>query len=134
MKGQNASAAGSVLQSLIGEEGNKLVILMEDEMPDETTLETICWIWDTDFEYLKDDKIRKIIVSGRRHFDHNVRLLTAGIERSRMVHFEDDREIVNNLDVKGIDKIYILYDVEAFSRSKLVLKEVKEYLEKIHED
>ncbi len=134
MKGQNASAAGSVLQSLIGEEGNKLVILMEDEMPDETTLETICWIWDTDFEYLKDDKIRKIIVSGRRHFDHNVRLLTAGIERSRMVHFEDDREIVNNLDVKGIDKIYILYDVEAFSRSKLVLKEVNEYLEKIHED
>ena len=129
MKGQNASAAGSVLQSLVAEDGIKEVILMEDEMPDETTLETICWIWDTDFEYLKDDKIAKIIVSGRRHFDHNVRLLTAGIDKDKMVHFEDDEEIISHLETAGIDKIYILYDVEALSRSKNVLKAVKEYLE-----
>jgi len=124
MKGQNASAASTVLQSLISQPGDKEIILMEDEIPDETSIETICWIWDTDFEYLKDDKIKRIIISGKRHLDHSVRLLCAGIDEDIMIDFEEDEEIPQHLMIDGIDKIYILYDIMALSRSRKVMERV----------
>ena len=62
MKGQNAYAASTVLEALSETDGSKEVILMLDEIPDETGLETICWIWDTNFELLNDPNIKKIIV------------------------------------------------------------------------
>ena len=128
MKGQNAYAASSVLQALVKAKGNKEIVMMLDEIPDETGLETICWIWDTSFEYLKDESIRKIIVSGKRHLDHKVRLLVAGIDENKLVTVENDDEIYQHLIRDSVDKIYILYDVMALSRSRKVTQKIMEDL------
>ena len=123
MKGQNAYAASTVLDSVKKDDGSKEVILMLDEIPDETGLETICWIWDTNFELLNDPSIRKIIISGKRHLDHVVRLLQAGIDKKIMVDVEDDKDIYPHL-IKDVDKIYILYDIMALKRSKAVAENI----------
>lgn len=124
MKGQNAYAASSVLEAVKNAEGNKEVILMLDEIPDETGMETICWIWDTNYELLNDDKIKRIIVSGKRHLDHKLRLLTSNVNENKIINFEDDKDINANLLKQDIDKIFILYDVMALSRSRKVAEEI----------
>ncbi len=127
MKGQNAYAASTVLEALKKADGEKEVILMLDEIPDETGMETICWIWDTNFELLNDPKIRKIIIAGKRHLDHKVRLLYASIDENKMVDVEDDRDIYPHL-IKDVDKIFVLYDVMALSRSRIVTDRIIEIL------
>ena len=127
MKGQNAYAASTVLEALRKTDGEKEVILMLDEIPDETGMETICWIWDTNFELLNDPKIKKIIIAGKRHLDHKVRLLYAGIDENRMVDVEDDQDIYPHL-IKDVDKIFVLYDVMALTRSRIVTDRIIEIL------
>ena len=128
MKGQNAYAASTVLEALSETDGSKEVILMLDEIPDETGLETICWIWDTNFELLNDPSIKKIIVSGKRHLDHRLRLLEAGIDPDKLVDVEDDEEICPHL-IKDVQNIFVLYDIMALKRSRAVceniIKEIK---------
>lgn len=123
MKGQNAYAASTVLEALSETDGSKEVILMLDEIPDETGLETICWIWDTNFELLNDPGIKKIIVSGKRHLDHKVRLLQAGIDPKKLVNVENDDEIYPHL-IKDVDSIFVLYDIMALKRSKAVAENI----------
>ena len=123
MKGQNAYAASTVLQALNETDGSKEVVLMLDEIPDETGLETICWIWDTNFELLNDPSIKKIIVSGKRHLDHKVRLLQAGIDPDKLVNVEDDEEVYSHL-IKDVDNIFILYDIMALKRSRAVAENI----------
>ncbi len=129
MKGQNAYAASTVLEALRKAQGSKEVILMLDEIPDETGMETICWIWDTNFELLNDPEIKKIIVSGKRHLDHRVRLLLAGVDPEKLTDVEDDEDIYTHL-IADVDRIYVLYDVMALSRSRIVtdniIKKIRE--------
>ena len=101
---------------------------MLDEIPDETGLETVCWIWDTNYELLKEEKIRKIIFSGKRYLDHRVRLLAAGVPEDRFVTVEEDGEILEHLQKDGIDTIYVLYDIMALRRSRKVTEEIMEAL------
>ena len=128
MKGQNPSAAGAVLETLNDTEGTKEIILMVDEVPDVTGMETICWLWDTDFEFLNDPSIRKIIVCGRRHLDHKVRLLCAGIEPDKLVTVDDEDKLMPLLETEGIDNIFILHDVMRLDRSDKVYSNVVKYL------
>ena len=127
MKGQNAYAASTVLEALNKADGSKEVILMLDEIPDETGLETICWIWDTNFELLNDPSIRKIIVSGKRHLDHKVRLLMADLDPDKIVDVEDDKDIYPHL-IKDVDKVFVLYDIMALRRSRAVTEKIIEKL------
>ena len=127
MKGQNAYAASTVLDAVNKSEGTKEIVLMLDEVPDETGMETICWIWDTNFELLKDPNIKKIIICGRRHLDHKVRLLYPGIPENKMVDVRDDEDIYPHL-IKDVDKIFVLYDVMALRRSRAVTEGIIERL------
>ena len=128
MKGQNAYAASSVLDAVVNSDGIKEIVMMLDEIPDETGLETICWIWDTNFELLNNENIKRIIVSGKRHLDHKVRLLTAGVDENKLITVEDDPDIYQYLLADGIDKIYVLYDIMALSRSRNVTDRIIEEL------
>lgn len=124
MKGQNASAASTVLKSLNESDKNKEIILMLDEIPDDSAIETISWIWDTDFEFLNNDSIKRIIVSGKRYLDHKVRLLTANVNPKILFTVEDDEQLYQYLDTINIEELYILYDIMALKRSKKVMNRI----------
>lgn len=124
MKGQNAYAASTIIQSLLNDDSNKQIILMLDEIPDETGLETISWIWDSDYELFNDKTVKRIIVSGKRYLDHKLRLLTAGVDSSIVFAKENDEDLYQHLKYDDIDKIYILYDIMALKRSKIVMNNI----------
>lgn len=53
-KGQNVSAASTVFEYLAKEPSKKeLILLLDEHYGDDPNIETITWLYETDFEYLK---------------------------------------------------------------------------------
>lgn len=132
-KGQNVSASSVVFEYLSKEEKDIEAILILNEAygnVDET--ETVTWLYETDFEYLKRDNIKKIIVGSNKYLDYKVRLLLAGIPEEKIICIEDEYETYKYVSTKGIDKIYILYEVDCYTKAKVIIDKVKDRI--IEED
>ena len=71
----------------------------------------MAFLYDTDFEFLKDDDIERIVVVGVRAKDILCRLLIAGIPAEKIATVESEDNILDVLELrKGLD-VYILYEV-----------------------
>ena len=124
---QNPIACTAACDFVRKEPGKKAVILiLEDFYDRRRTSENIAWIYETDFEFLKQDDVVQIIVGGKRATDYLVRLLIAGIDRSRIVCCASETETVQHLQWDKFDKLMILYDLyntESLSQIKKQLQE-----------
>ena len=98
---------------------------MLDDLEDNyKSSETISWLYDTDFEFLNKNNIRNIIVAGPRCYDMKVRLLLAGISDSKIIIMENQKDIVNFVNIDGIDKLYYLYDLVALNMARNIEKSI----------
>lgn len=130
-KGQNATATSTVFECLAKDEGEKEIILLLDEVFDNPKKsETIAWIYDSDYEFLNNPHVRKIVVGGERYLDHRLRLLLAGVPEDRIVCVRDPYETAAYIDPEGLDRIYVLHDVNSISRGRIVRDAVKERIER----
>lgn len=126
-KGQNPTAASTVFEFLAKDPAKKELILILDEVFDNPRKsETIAWIYDTDYEFLKQASIRKIVLGGARYLDHRLRLLLAGIPAEKLVCVREELDTPNYVDTDGIEKIYVLHDVNAISRGRKVRDAIKQ--------
>jgi predicted RNA-binding Zn-ribbon protein involved in translation (DUF1610 family) len=126
-KGQNVSAASTVFEYLAKEPSKKELILLLDEVFDDPRkTETVTWIYESDFEFLKNDNIKKIIMGGERYLDYRLRLLLAGIPEEKIVCVRDEYDTPNYVDTDGIDKIYVLHDVDSITKGRKIRNAVKE--------
>lgn len=124
-KGQNPVACSSVINYVASDDCKKDVILMLDDLEDNyKSSETISWLYDTDFEFLNKNNIRNIIVAGPRCYDMKVRLLLAGISDSKIIIMENQKDIVNFVNIDGIDKLYYLYDLVALNMARNIEKSI----------
>ena len=122
-KGQNPVACSRVCDFVRKEEGDKAVILTIDDYFDrKETSENIAWFFDTDFEFLNDEKVKQVIVGGRRQYDLKLRLLMAGIPENKIACIEDDTKTAELVDLNKSDKVYILYDVFTTDHFALPIK------------
>lgn len=111
-KGQNPVACSIVFKYVKEEDENKEVILLiEDYHDNKESSENIAWLYDTDFEFLNDDTIEKIIVGGARANDIKFRLLLANVPKEKIVAVRDEKLIPEYLSYKKDNSIYILYDM-----------------------
>ncbi len=110
-KGQNPVAASIVFDYVQSEVGKKEVILMVDDLGYKKTTENMTWIFDADYELLRDDSITRIIACGVRLHDHHLRLLLAGIPENKIVAIENELDAPSHLLLDGTDKIFILHDL-----------------------
>ncbi len=130
-KGQNPTAVSTVFENVAKDPSEKEIILILDEVfKDPNKTETVAWIYDTDYEYLNDAHIRKIVIGGERYLDHRLRLLLAGVPEEKLVYMRDMHETANYVDVTGISKIYVLHDVNSITRGREVRDAVKERIMK----
>ena len=124
-KGQNVSAASTVFDYLSKEKSSKELILLLDEVFGSlNATETITWLYETDFEFLNNKNIKKIIVGGERYLDYKARLLLAGIEEERIICIKNEYETIKYVDL-NVDSIYILHEADAVSKAqeiRLLLK------------
>ena len=68
----------------------------------------VSWIWDVNFENLKDSDLDEVYISGLRAFDMAVRLKTAGIATSKLIIEEDYENLTAKIRSSKNKKLYIL--------------------------
>ena len=120
-KGQNPVACSRVFDYVKHETGNKMVILLIDDFFDaKESSENVAWLYDADFQFLNDDSIKQILVAGDRYLDTKLRLLLAGVDNDRIAANKEYYKIVDYVDLKDIDKIYVLYDMYQSENTNLI--------------
>lgn len=111
-KGQTAPACSVVFDHVRSLEGKKEIVLaIEDAHKNIHSSENMAFLYDTDFEFLNDDDIEKIIVVGVRAHDILCRLLLAGIPAEKIKVCPSEDDILDVIELReGLD-VYILYEV-----------------------
>lgn len=128
-KGQNATSVSTIFEQVAKDESKKeLIILLDEIFENPKKQETIAWIYDTDYEFLNNENIRKIIVGGPRCKDHYLRLLLAGLPKEKICCVKDIFETAKLVNHEGLDKILILHDVNCVSRGHAVRDAVIEHI------
>lgn len=74
----------------------------------------ISWIWDIDFELLKNKNINKILLIGKFRYDILVRMIYAGIKKEKIILVDDINNIIEILKTKTKGSIYsiVCLDIE----------------------
>ncbi len=117
-KSQNVSAASTVFEYMAKEPSDKDVVLLMDEVQDKNhPTETLSWLYETDYEFLNDPKIKRVIVGGHMYLNHKLRLLLAGVPEDRIVAVEDEADIPLYVDQYGITKVYVLYETDCVTKA-----------------
>lgn len=125
-KGQNPTAVSTVMEYISQDDAVMEVVMFLDEVfENPLDTEAISWIWETDYEILKKDNIKRIIVAGERHLDHRLRLLVAGIPEEKIVYAPREEDAIQLVDIHGVEKIYLLHDVHAISRSVRICEAIQ---------
>lgn len=110
-KGQNSIACSCVFDYVKKVPGTKeLILILEDVHDNKASSENMSWIYDADFEFLNDEKIRRIIVGGVRAVDFKVRMLIAGIPEEKIVCIDDVKATPDGLGW-DCEKIYVLHEL-----------------------
>lgn len=113
-KDKNAFAGSRVFEYISDSPGNKEIIIMNSCRGDAVHWsENICWLYDCDFEFLSDEKIKNIIVCGPRVLDYRLRLLMAGIPEEKISYTEKETETPEKLKLFENDNIYVLYGTDS---------------------
>ena len=91
--------------------------LMDEVQDKNHPTETLSWLYETDYEFLNDPKIKRVIVGGHMYLNHKLRLLLAGLPEDRIVAVEDEADIPLYVDQSGIKKVYVLYETDCVSKA-----------------
>lgn len=123
-KGQNVSASSTVFEALSKSKTNKAIVLLLNENYNGVSCgtETVTWIYETDFEFLNKDNIKKIYVGGVRYLDYKLRFKLAGIDDSKVIAIENEKDLINLIEFDDIEEIDILYEVENVSEADYFFK------------
>ena len=112
-KGLNAFAESRVYETIVSQPGDKeLVMFINDLGLAAHWSENISWIYDTDFETLNVDSIKKIVVVGDRGLDYRLRMLFAGIPEEKIVHVMKMEDAIKQVDIRPGMNYYVLYGAD----------------------
>ena len=112
-KGLNAFAESRVYETIVDQPGDKeLIMLINDLSLAAHWSENISWIYDTDFETLNVDSIKKIVVFGDRGLDYRLRMLFAGIPEEKIVHVNKAEDAIRQVDILPNMNYYVLYGAD----------------------
>lgn len=116
---KNPTGASEVLKTV--DLASNIIIIINDNYADGRD---VSWLWDADFEYLKDAK-NPIIVSGHRAEDMAVRLKYAGVEPLKIVVIPRVRHalkhVLNTLDIN--ERITILPTYTALLKMQNIIRD-----------
>ena len=112
-KGLNAFAESRVYETIVSQPGDKeLIMFINDLGLAAHWSENISWIYDTDFETLNVDSIKKIVVVGDRGLDYRLRMLFAGIPEEKLVHVMKMEDAIKQVDILPDMNYYVLYGAD----------------------
>ena len=124
-------ACNAVLDYTISQPGDKDVVLyLEDKHELAVSSERITWIWDSDFEMLKDKSVKNIIITGFRRFDFYYRLLLADIPQEKITLVEEPKDVADAVTLDPSRTIFILNDIYSVPERDLMIEMIRERIGK----
>ncbi|MFR4998244.1 MAG: MurT ligase domain-containing protein, partial [Clostridium paraputrificum] len=111
----------------LNKEDFSTLFMLNDNYADGTD---VSWIWDVDFERLKELPIKDIFVSGIRLYDMAVRLKTAGLNSEKFILEENYEALTEKIKNSSTNRIYILATYTAMINYRKYLHS-KGYIKKL---
>lgn len=126
-KGMNPIACSRAFDYVRKESGNKAVFVLLDDLHEAANYsENIAWHYDTDYEFLNTDSIKQVLTAGARYLDTYVRLQMADIPTDKIVYQRDEMSLVDKLELKDIDKVFILHDLYSIDLKNQLKRKIEE--------
>lgn len=108
-KHENTMAYNMTLRTIVKSRSKaKTVVIIFDQLSRKYTANDISWLWDVDFELLKDECIKVIAVSGAFAYDLAVRLLAAGIGEDTIKIIPDIKTMTDSLPDIAVGEIFAM--------------------------
>lgn len=124
-KGMNAIATSRALDYVSNINKNlEIVLVIDDQFDNKGGSEAIAWIYDSDFEFLNKDNIKRIVVGGVRSRDYKLRLLLAGVPKEKIYICNKELDTPKFVTTKDIDEIIILHDVYFITGANKIRDEI----------
>ena len=111
------------IKFITNQKGKKTVILGFDNVSRRYKFNDLSWLWDVDFELLKDKTIDKIFIIGRFRYDVLTRLEFANIDKEKLVLVDDLNEVIKMVKDESLGDIYTMV---CFDMTANLLKLIKE--------
>ncbi|MCD8519376.1 MAG: MurT ligase domain-containing protein [Erysipelotrichaceae bacterium] len=94
-------------------------------------VENMAYLYDTDFEYLKESHITQFMLGGHRRYEFRARLIMAGCDPQAMVMVEKEEDEIDKIDLNQVDTIVLMYSTKNIPegimlREKLITRIQKE--------
>ena len=122
----NSVKTSQACNSIANLKGTIEIILVIDNTCDKQNgSEATCWIYDTDFEMLNKNNIKKIIIGGNRNKDYKLRLLLGGIKEENIICVPNEEETYKYLTIKDTDKIIIIHEENNTTEAKRLKENIK---------
>ena len=106
----------------------ELVVMMNCMGVAKDWSENPSWMYDTDFEFLNQDNITRLVCAGPRCRDYRLRLLLAGIPAEKIFVEDDEFKALELLELNSGEDVYILYGVDGMPLAFRVKAKLKEML------
>ena len=127
-KGLNPVACSCVFDYVSREPGTKeIILILNDGAGINEASENVTWIFDTDYHFLNQPDIKRIIIGGCRAEDEKLHLLIAGYPEERIICTEKEMDTQNFLQY-DTDSIYILHDLFYSDHAAKIRDYVKDQL------
>ncbi|MEG2458033.1 MAG: MurT ligase domain-containing protein [Bacilli bacterium] len=127
-KSQSPTAVSTLFDRVKKDPGTKEVILAYDDIHMvKHGSENMSWLYDTDFEFLKDKNIKRIIIGGPRSLDNHLRLLMTGIDPNKLILADDEYDVKNKLKF-DCDNIYLMHDMYNEVMAGVIYEEILEMM------
>lgn len=124
-KTHNPTAVSTVFENIKKDKSKKLLLMVLDEIfENPLKSETVAWFYDTDYEFLNDDSVTKIVLGGDRYLDHRLRMLLAGIDKDKIICIPKHIDVLKYADLKDVQSVYIVYDIYTSDVARQVTAEV----------
>ena len=127
MSKENNSMAGSrAFDYISNRPGDKEILMMMNSLSDtDKWSENTAWLFDTDFEFLRRDNIKRIIFTGPRIIDYKLRAQMAGIPDDRVFCVENENDAPDKFSfTPGVD-MYLLYGTDSLKEAARVYGKIK---------
>ena len=125
-KDKNALACSRVFHYIASRPGKKEVMLLMNSLTDVPHWsENVCWFYDTDFEYLADESIVRVVCTGLRCEDYKLRCLMAGVPEDRLACAKDEHDAAAMMAYEPGDELYVLYGTDTLELAYQVFDQMK---------
>lgn len=107
-KHENSISYNQSLTYLVKEKKDCTVVIIVDAVSRKYFTSETSWLWDIDFELLKDNCVKKIVLAGKYVHDLKTRFDYTDIDKSKITPYENLDDMMQAVKEKSIGNIYVV--------------------------